>query len=35
MKIKFQISKFFVRIEENCEIFKSHYKQKDSFWNLF
>ncbi len=31
MKIKFQISKFFVRFEQNCEIFKSNYKQKTVF----
>ncbi len=34
MKIKFQISKTFVRLEQNYEIFKSNYKQK-KFLNFF
>ncbi len=46
MEIKFQISKFFVRFEQNYDIFKSNYKQKtvlkfffsnllpDSIWKI-
>ncbi len=31
MKIKFQISKSFVRFEDNCKISKPNYKQKTVF----
>ncbi len=35
MKIKFQISKFFVGFEQNCEIFKSILQTENLFSKFF